>query len=126
MPYQRALIQYLVTDDVAWSLPEKAALRVSLPIFERRFSKKKFGMVLIPTKVLMAEISLYDETSFSDFASYHAWYSSGGLPDHSRRNRWPIILSRKTNLDGLLEDGWHRFHCYVRQRARNIPCLYFP
>jgi hypothetical protein len=64
---------------------------------------------------------------WADWKSYHDGYCAphaGGVPDHPRTNRWPVILS-STNEE-TLQDGWHRLHCYVRQRARLIPAVRYP
>ena len=58
---------------------------------------------------------------FKTFDEYHDWYSSyGHVPDHGD-SIWPCILSCVDYE--LFEDGWHRFHSYVKKGLTNIPVL---
>jgi hypothetical protein len=86
----------------------------------------KFGLVTIPVADLCAAI-MGDEGIVDDFASfndYHEWYLSlGNTPRHPVGSVWPVILS---DFDfETLQDGWHRFHHYVRERVQEIPALYY-
>jgi len=89
--------------------------------------KQKFKKANIPTAVLMREIFerhvdiRADNPTFEDYMKSYEDYTT--VPDHSRRNRWPVIMSGFD--DDIIEDGWHRFHCYITQKQRTIPCVFF-
>lgn len=83
---------------------------------------ESFGIGKLPTRPLIDEV-MHDEelADYPSWAAYHAWYLSlGRVPAH--RERWPVILS-KDNYE-TLEDGWHRFHSYVRDGRRVIPVIW--
>jgi hypothetical protein len=73
---------------------------------------------------IMADKELAED--WPSWAVYHEWYchpANGGVPNHPRDDRWPVILS-SANAE-TLQDGWHRFHCYVQQRACDVPAVFF-
>lgn len=137
-PAQLAMAFYMAVDGEAWPLPPKyVPYEVSfrtikrdfpsmLPWFVKEYGDRKFGYVEIPTEILIREIMADAdiEDQFKEFADYHRWYvKHGPMPRHEPRNRWPVILSSEE--DETLQDGWHRFHDYVRQGAEIIPALYY-
>ena len=62
------------------------------------------------------------ETTFPSFERYHRWYlKTEPVPSHT--TRWPVIES--PFADEWLEDGWHRFHCYVEAGDTAIQVLKF-
>lgn len=76
--------------------------------------------------------------SHADFEAYHQWYvAHGDTPQYTSKNRWPCIASedfwrlsisnpssREAKEDfEALDDGWHRFHAYVRAGHETIPVL---
>jgi len=137
-PAQLAMAWYMAINGEAWELPGEydpyggglAQIREDLPKmlphFVKKYGKKKFGLVRIPTDALIDSIMQDDEMKgqFKKFSEYHRWYvNQGHMPRHDTRNRWPVILSDFENE--TLQDGWHRFHDYVRQGADVIPALYY-
>lgn len=62
------------------------------------------------------------EHGHRDFDEYHAWYCRQGVPDHRDGDRWPAIAWNQD--DEVFEDGWHRFHSYVRAGHQTIPVLF--
>lgn len=60
--------------------------------------------------------------SYATFQAYADWYCAGPLPEHSDSDRWPCMASGD---DLVLEDGWHRFHAYVKAGHSTIPILEF-
>ena len=138
-PAQLAIAHYMAVDGEAWELPgEYAPNTVSaqkirrdfermLNFFVKKYGSKKFGYVEIPTEALIEAVMDDDEIRdvYTDFEDYHHWFVSHGyMPRHGPRGRWPVILSEFE--DETLQDGWHRFHHYVRQGARMIPAVYYP
>lgn len=126
---QLALIQYMALDGSAWDyLHENFEGNQSIIApYIKKYGKKKFGIVTIPMddlKKLVMECG--DLKHHSSFAEYHEWYcNGGGIPNYDEKKKpWPVIISSFN--DEAFEDGWHRFHCYVRQDRKEIPCLYYP
>jgi len=128
----------MAVDGEAWELPKKYAHTVSfktikrdftsmLPFFVKEHGSEMFGYVEIPIEDLI-EAVMHDEEigeQFQTFEDYHDWYlSQGHMPRHGPRGRWPVILSSFD--EETLQDGWHRFHHYIRQGARMIPAVYYP
>lgn len=99
---------------------------LSLKDFTRVSAKKRIGITVIPMQDLQREIVRRfdpEEVPFTDFPAYHRWYvSNGGIPQH--KSVWPVILSQEDTE--VLEDGWHRFHSYVRRGLKFVPVAYFP
>lgn len=133
-PAQLSIAHYMAIDGEAWGLPDDYAPHTvsvqkfpsMLPFFIKKHGSKKFGYIEIPTDVLI-DMVMQDEgmDRFGNFEEYHRWYvSQGHMPEHAPRSRWPVILSSED--DETLQDGWHRFHDYVRQGARMIPAVYYP
>jgi hypothetical protein len=137
-PAQLAMAWYMAVDGEAWELPPEYPPYVTglreikknfsgmLSWFVKTYGKRKFGYVEIPADVLIESIMEDPEIKeqFKGFEDYHRWYvRQGHMPDHESRNRWPVILSHDD--EETLQDGWHRFHEYVRQGARVIPALYY-
>lgn len=138
LPAQLAVAHYMAIDGEAWKFPEgtenwsvakvKKELPGLLPYFRGKYGKKRFGYVEIPTEALVAEVMKDEEAGarFPDFDQYHEWYirMPGGIPNHPKKNRWPVILS--SFEEETLQDGWHRLHTYYSQGADVIPAVYYP
>lgn len=133
LPAQFAIAHYMAIDGEAWEVPDdyvhnQKNFKALLPWFRGEHGTKKFGYVEIPTEALTAEVMKDEEMNgrFPDFDDYHEWYIGlpGGIPNHSKRDRWPVILS-STN-DETLQDGWHRLHTYYHQGADIIPAVFYP
>jgi hypothetical protein len=89
-----------------------------------------FGYVEIPTATLSALILRHMNdfgAGYASFRAYHRWYVGvGDMPDHPLENPWPVVLARQSDEDcNLLEDGWHRFHDYVRKGLKVIPAVFY-
>jgi hypothetical protein len=80
-----------------------------------------FGIGKLPTRALIDEVMRDEELDdWPSWREYHAWYLSlGHVPFHQQR--WAVILS-KDNYE-TLEDGWHRFHSYVRDNRRVVAAV---
>lgn len=148
--YQYALIYYMVVNGAAWDVsPElskafiefhrekseiksdlilKRAIKKSIQFYIDLYGDCKFGKVFLPVSLLKKNIMNETDVSesFEDFKDYHNWYLSGfNNPNHTKKNRWPCILSGGKEGYDILEDGWHRFHRYVQLGCRNIPCVFY-
>lgn len=147
-PAQLAIAYYMAIDGEAWELlipPPRGwrqaksreyafGLKKALPEYVELYGHLRFGYVLIPMDELVTEImrdsciqegmkELGHEKSFDE---YHDWYvSQGHMPDHSSRDRWPVILAGRGDDEETLQDGWHRLHDYYRKGARVVPAIWF-
>jgi hypothetical protein len=81
----------------------------------------KWGYVEIPMEALKQAIGGGQETPFTNFDDYHAWYvGQGDMPNHTGPD-YAVILDW---LDpAVLYDGWHRFHHYVRSGVEVVPAV---
>jgi len=62
----------------------------------------------------------FDAGDFSTFEAYHQWYIEGeDVPDHGN-SVYPVIQGGDNEW---LDDGWHRFHSYVKKGFQRIPVL---
>lgn len=75
----------------------------------------------IPMDVLKRDI--YDSLEsnlFSSFDDYHNYYVSvHDVKEHDEV--WPVFLDSMFGC--VIEDGWQRFHSYVKQGIEVVPCL---
>lgn len=137
-PAQLAIAWYMAADGEAWEIPEeykgvspgdfRSLFPEMMPFFIKKHGSKKFGYVEIPTGVLIDAVMENPDMrsqGMTSFEDYHRWYSKHStIPQHSTKNRWPVILSSED--DETLQDGWHRLHGYIRQGAKVIPAVYYP
>lgn len=148
---QLALAHYMSIDREAWDIPivlademdeiwlgrpvqediesqetlQKEAFRNALPFYIAEYGDFQIGYhPCIPTTDLIASV-MNDSDSFENWASYHDWYlKRSAMPEHELdKELWPVILSSWE--DETLQDGWHRFHHYVRSGVKCIPALYY-
>jgi hypothetical protein len=130
LPAQKAVAHYMAIDGEAWELPEGFELKhfpESIPWFVERYGDVLFGYVEIPmkelTKTVLQDPELVDE-GIKTFEQYHEWYMRTPMPDHPKKNLWPVILS--SDDYETLQDGWHRFHDYYRKGIKVVPAVYYP
>lgn len=133
-PYQLAIIWWMAVDGEAWDLVDlsiftsvddvKSNLVNLLPEYIKHYGHTKFSVGALNTKDIINSV-MQDEDiadSFSCWNDYHKWYSSGEMPEHSKEDRWPVLLS-SDDYETIL-DGWHRFHCYVKNGDTSIPVIF--
>lgn len=98
-----------------------------MPFFTSRYGNRKFGVGLVNTDNIICSImdnNITIKETFDDWESYHQWYlSSHDIPVYPEENRWPCIISE--NEGEVIQDGWHRFHSYVRSGHPKIPVVFF-
>mgnify|MGYP001027686213 FL=1 len=91
--------------------------------FETKYyNPNEFFVVLnVPVEVLEDCILQSAKVGkYSTFADYHEEYkSTHDLKDYEEI--LPIFLD--PDFSCIIEDGWHRFHCYVNNGVRLIPCI---
>ena len=92
-------------------------------LFKSRYDWGKFEIYLyeIPMTVLKEDVhSSLEVGLFSSFEDYHNYYTSTHeLKEHAEI--WPVFLDKMFGC--VIEDGWQRFHSYVKQGVEKIPCL---
>jgi len=109
----------------------KKYMKKHINYFIDTYGDEKFGMVEVPTDVICKEVAKREDNEnlndFDSFEEYHQWYIKNmkeTFPKHRKTNRWPCILSTRYS-DDVIEDGWHRFHCYIKRKDKTIPCLFY-
>lgn len=135
VPEQLAIVMFLAVDGAAWervnlsALPfdnVEAELKGVLPQFAELYGSTLFGTVTLGAEAMQKAVMSDPEISedFSCWDEYHAAYLSGGAPKHPETDRWPVILS--SDDSETIQDGWHRFHSYLRDGATEVPAVFFP
>jgi hypothetical protein len=144
--HRKAIIWYMAADGEAWpslggladnikvspgrhnATPATKAITTEvLEAYTLEYGNELFIIGDMPLDVLK-DINWFSteiKQKFKTFDRYHQWYLSvnvGWMPKHARTDRWPCIMG---DNDELFQDGWHRFHCYVAQKAQVIPCIAF-
>lgn len=143
---QAAIAHYMAIDGEAWEHPEDFPFKTTSckygeAVFERtewwakEYGSEKFGLVVLPTEEIIRAIMSRDSDMTDDFGkgvenfpAYHDWYLNhiGQMPNH-KNSIWPVILRGESGRPfEFLEDGWHRFHDYVRKEVKEIPALWYP
>ena len=151
--HQMALVWYMAVDGEAWNISlvedplnndwSNANVRRVLRRHMRRFvdvyGGTEWGIGEVLTKDLtayvwrcMSEKGIWG-SDFDSFQQYHEWYIENDLrrsgKRHNMQQRWPIIYTlNDSGFDDTyydpIEDGWHRFHAYVRAKHSTIPIVY--
>lgn len=92
-------------------------------LFKSRYNWGKFKIYYyeIPMEVLKKDILASIEPGlFQSFDDYHNYYVTiHGLKEHA--DIWPVFLDNTFGC--VIEDGWQRFHSYVKQGLEIVPCL---
>lgn len=129
--HQLAIAFYMSVDGCAWELliDDEIAnipfeLEKALPEYVRRYGDIAWNVACLPVERVIAAV-LADEglaDSFKSWDEYATWYARATeLPNHSKENRWPVILSEDDYE--TIRDGWHRFHSYVRAGCTHVPVV---
>jgi hypothetical protein len=119
LPYIKKVVSFK-------KLPQQAQLHLceywDVDKAELQKGCRRYAIASIPVAILSAAI-LVESVVEDSFEEYHAWYvSNGRMPDHNiKRPLWPCHMSQMKYE--TLEDGWHRFHDYVRKGVKRIPCI---
>lgn len=83
--------------------------------------ESKWGYVELPIDALKQAIGGGQESPFTNFDDYHAWYvGQGDMPDHAGPD-YAVILDAE--YPAVIFDGWHRFHHYVRSGIEVVPAV---
>ena len=139
-----AVAHYMAVDGEAWEQPPAAKkkngqyrrmgkqlnslLEANMDFFDANYGKKKFGLALVPREEFEASLfaNFKKNPDTSHLATVDGWkkeYAEGGPTVNHTNFNWPVILS--SFKDELLQDGWHRMHCYLTKKVPVIPCLYY-
>jgi hypothetical protein len=140
-PYQLAIVHYMAFDGEAWKVEgfpakgmvknweiNKIYLKKVLPEFVKKYGKVKFGVMNLPTKIMLSQHFKFnafnEQKGFkNNYNEYlHHYLNNKNTVCHSKKNRWACILHDNYEL---LQDGWSRWHCYIQQKAKKIPCVFF-
>jgi len=136
--YKRSLMTYMVSGEpVEWTedVPSDPSLidwyneDVVNDIIEQYTNvhgNKKFLYGIMNTNDIIKGIKKYD-FDWDDFNEYHQWYQADNPYDHTD-SLFPIMLSSDKDLESggeYIEDGWHRFHSYIKNGITNIPVIKF-
>lgn len=139
LPYKLAVAYYMAVDGEAWcdvlppwrgratSAQVRQTLLDHMHAFDAAYGDVPFGIVMLPSQAVRDAIMESPDLSedHQTWESYHAWYSkSGQIPNHPKDGRWPVVLADFE--DELLEDGYHRLHCYLRRGDETIPAYFYP
>lgn len=131
--HQMSIIWFKAVDGQAWDGVDlspyhdlKQALYALLPRYEDLYGNVLVGMTFLDTSAIQAAVMCDPDIAetFACWEEYHSRYVLGGVPEHSQKDRWPVILS--DDDEETLRDGWHRFHSYVRDGASVVPAVFFP
>ena len=94
---------------------DKDSVQIWIDDYAKVYGNTEFRIGEIDTEELKAKIMRSQCSSFESFDDYHEWY--GDDTDHGD-SVFPIVLS---DCDECIEDGWHRFHSYIRKGLKVIP-----
>ena len=151
-PHQLAMAWYMAVDGEAWKWPNdkyedhkyntndkyrysqkgqqeyeaylKNVLRFHLhQWFVKKYGNKRFGVVEIPTDVLLKAIYESLPNDKPNIEAFYKDYENGSAVNHPKSNRWPVILDYNNEV---IQDGYTRFRHYTNRGDRTIPCLIYP
>jgi len=138
--HQLAIAHYMAIDGEAWEVEYefegggsgyiKDQLKKALPLFIKKYGRCRFGIDEVSPVLLIEKIMKLEhiQKDFGSFNEYHKWYKKNcTIPRHNKINRWPCVMDSTTDLiyNGVLEDGWHRFHRYIEAGHKTIPCVFY-
>lgn len=84
--------------------------------------------IVVSVQSLIKRVMTDKDTAayFGGWQAYHEWYlADDHVPDHGA-SRWPVIeglAGEAATGTATLDDGWHRFHSYVRAGDPTVPVL---
>lgn len=95
--------------------------------FIQKYGKTMFGIGELPTDVAVSKIVFgWPSPKITTPEAYKVWVKANtGIPKHPKNNKWPVILDSYYDGNNLLQDGWHRFNCYLLRGDKTIPFVYY-
>ena len=135
---QNALIHYMSVDGAAWAVekdwedwkwgegkPNTPEMREEAlkdiekfrSRFIEEFGEELFGYAEIDANVLHDSIKLDEDYEDSVFDAAITRKEEYEIPT------WPVILSPYSYE--TLQDGWHRFHQYMKHKIEKIPVIWY-
>ena len=124
--FQRAIvIDNEENSDVKWTkfnsvdwIKDKEKVQIWIEDYAKVYLHKEFRVGEISIEELKDRIMKCNCFDFDDFEEYHNWYVEvGDIPDY-KDSVFPVVLS---DCGECIEDGWHRFHSYIRNKLTKIP-----
>lgn len=106
---------------------QKAVITYSYNLSEDEINQFKYQYGKIPTKEIIKLIwenhpEIKDE--HKSFEEYHTWYiNNGDTPNYS--DQWAVIIGQGCIAEEIIEDGWHRFHSYIKNNIKTIPFVIY-
>ena len=138
--FKLAMVWYMAINGEAWTYPGwapaashatmKSWLADNMDFYDKKYGKLKFVMAMVPRaeycKSLMANFKKNPDTKhLATVENFLKEYEQGGPVVNHKDASWPVILSGFP--DELIQDGWHRQHCYLNKGFPVIPCIgYLP
>ena len=149
MGAKMAMIWYMAINGGAWETPDNVGdikfnwaakkgitketelkyqrfLQRNMAWFDKRYGNKRFGLAMVPReeyeKSLLANFKKNPEmTHLHTKEAFLEEFKGVGV--NHKTAAWPVIFS--TFPEELIQDGWHRQHCYLSKKFPVIPCLYY-
>ena len=143
-----AMIWYMAIDGEAWTTPDvegdfKYTAAIGSPSgnkayqkfiaknmdwFDKKYGHLVFGLAMVPReefeKSLLANFRKNpDMNHLHSMESFIKEYREGGPTVNHKNFSWPVIFSNYP--EELIQDGWHRMHCYLNKQIATIPCIYY-
>ena len=144
--FKLSMVHYMAVDGEAWELCPAAFTRTgayrrlganlnqiladNISFYDERYGHLKFVIAMVPKaeycKSLMANFKKNDDMKhLSTVDGFLKEYEQGGPVVNHKDASWPVILSGFP--EELIQDGWHRQHCYLNKGFPVIPCIgYLP
>lgn len=139
LSHQKAIIQWMVIDGEDWAdlIPEiffssyndgwkEDEWHSVISEIVKHKGLTEFTFVSVPTEYLTDYIfknNPYINDDYQSWQEYHQSYIKTDMPDHSISNPWACFFSFSD--DEVILDGWHRLHCYVKNKMTEIPLIIY-
>ena len=145
--FKLSMVWYMAINGEAWAVPDmddgishlkthkneqayQKFLAKNMAWFDKKYGHHKFFVAMVPRaeycKSLMANFKKNPDTKhLATVESFLKEYEQGGPVVNHKDASWPVILSDFP--EELIQDGWHRQHCYLNKGIPVIPCIgYLP
>jgi len=103
-----------VGEMVDWLDTEK--VQIWIDDFSKVNGEQEFRFGVISIEEVKDGVMKWLCNEWDSFEEYHEWYRESDNTDH-KDSVFPIVLG----CEEYIEDGWHRFHSYVKKGLKEIP-----
>lgn len=123
---------YEVNEDVEWSttlgnidwINDTEVVNQIISDYSNHYPNKRFAYGLVPTNILIDKVCASEDSAIHDYDGgwyeYHQAYSSTNNAKHTSFEI-PILVDDSDSE--FIEDGWHRFHWYIKSGLKEIPIV---